>query len=279
MTTVEVFAPAKVNLTLHITGRRDDGYHLLDSLVAFASVGDRLTLRTGSALSLTVEGPEAAGVPGDGTNLVIRAAEAAGLRGGTLRLEKHLPSASGIGGGSADAAALLRAMGALSSDTALALGADVPMCLTAQTARVRGIGERIEARKLPQVAALLVNPRVAVATSAVFQGLDRRDNAPMSEPPAFSGVGDLVRWLKGQRNDLQDSALALAPVIGDALSALEACDGCGLARMSGSGATCFGLFIEELDAWKAADRLRNLHPGWWLAPCWLGDQSEAARPR
>ena len=301
MTTVSVFAPAKVNLTLHVTGRRDDGYHLLDSLVAFAPVGDRVTLRPGTALSLTVEGPEAAGVPADMGNLALRAAAlAAPGRGAALVLEKHLPAASGIGGGSSDAAAAFRGMLALAARDApaarpgampddaiepharalLALGADVPMCLCPAPQRARGIGERLERVDLPPVPAVLVNPRVSVATPAVFAALDRRDNPAMPDTlPDLADAPALIAFLATCRNDLQAPAISVAPVIAEVLDRLGATGGCGLARMSGSGATCFGLYETELAAQAALERLHRDHPGWWVAGGVLGDQSRAALPR
>ncbi len=299
MTTVEVFAPAKVNLTLHITGQRDDGYHLLDSLVVFAPVRDRLIIQDGNTLSLTVEGPEAAGVPADMNNLALRAAEiSADGRGASLVLEKRLPAASGIGGGSADAAAAFRGMlvrredlaaadWAMPDDAALrpfaehilSLGADVPMCLLCKPCRARGIGEKLEFVTLPRLPALLVNPRVPVPTGAVFGGLKRRDNAPMPERlPDFAKAGALIDWLSEQRNDLQAPAIAAAPIIGEVLQVLAALPGCRLSRMSGSGATCFAIF-DDIDSAQAAGKaLHASHPEWWIAGGELGDQSELAMP-
>ena len=300
MTTVEVFAPAKVNLTLHITGQRDDGYHLIDSLVVFGPVRDRLIIQDGKMLSLTVEGPEAAGVPADMSNLALRAAEIGSEgRGASLLLEKHLPAASGIGGGSADAAAALRGMlmrredlaaedWALPDDTALrpfaeqilSLGADVPMCLLSKPCRARGIGEKLEFVALPKLPALLVNPRVPVPTGAVFGGLQSRDNAPMTDHlPNFPDAGALIDWLAEQRNDLQKPAIAAAPVIGEVLDVLAVLPGSRLARMSGSGATCFALFDTTEAAMTAGDKLNAAHPNWWLAGGELGDQSRLAIPR
>ncbi len=300
MTAARVFAPAKINLTLHITGQRDDGYHLLDSLVTFAPVRDRLLIQAGNTLSLTVEGPEAAGVPADMKNLALQAAALVSEgEGAALVLEKYLPAASGIGGGSADAAAALRGMlmrgkelqaedwippteDALKPLAAeiLALGADVPMCLLSKPCRVRGIGEKLEFVTLPELPALLVNPRVPVPTGAVFAGLERRDNAPMPEVlPEFAGAGSLIDWLAGQRNDLEAPAMAAAPVIGAVLSALRDLPGCRLARMSGSGATCFALFESEDEAMNGGTVLSEAQPGWWLAGGLLGDQSGLAMPR
>ncbi|MEE4187389.1 MAG: 4-(cytidine 5'-diphospho)-2-C-methyl-D-erythritol kinase, partial [Roseobacter sp.] len=234
---VTVFAPAKVNLTLHVTGRRDDGYHLLDSLVAFADAGDSLFVQMGNTISVTTEGPEASAVPADMDNLVLKvAALFEEMPGASFLLTKNLPVSSGIGGGSADAAAAFRGLMTFWSggevdhalydpartpmaDALLRLGADIPMCLLSQTARVRGIGEQIApVRQLPLMDAVLVNPRRAVPTPAVFKALKHRDNAPMPEDlPRFGGFNDFVLWLGAQRNDLQQAAIALEPAIAQAL--------------------------------------------------------------
>lgn len=302
MTTVEVFAPAKINLSLHITGQREDGYHLLDSLVVFAAVGDRITITPGNTLSLTVEGPGAKGVPADMDNLALRGAMiAAAGHGATLVLEKNLPAASGIGGGSADAAAAFRGMlvfgneGETPAETTLAmpntivetsarellkLGADVPMCLMPKPLRAQGIGEKISFLNLPPLPAVLVNPRVAVPTPSVFKALGSRSNPPMPDPiPNVLTTSDLIAFLQGCRNDLEAPALSLAPQIGTVLKRLTQTDGCKLARMSGSGATCFGLFETEAEARAASENLWSDHPEWWVAGCVLGDQSNAASPR
>lgn len=298
MTTVNVFAPAKINLTLHVTGQRDDGYHLLDSLVTFASVGDRLELKSGNALSLTVEGPEAAGVPADMANLALQAAALVQNDGAALRLEKFLPPASGIGGGSADAAAAWRGMvwldeakmDALASapeetakqhrEALSSLGADVPMCLACKPMRARGIGDQLDVVPLPTLYAVLVNPRLPVSTPSVFTALTSKTNSPMpDEIPAFADAAALIDWLRGMRNDLEPPAVAVQPAIADVLGVLAAQDGCGLARMSGSGATCFGLFETEAEAKEAAGVLYHAHPDWWVVGCVLGDQFNAALPK
>jgi 4-diphosphocytidyl-2-C-methyl-D-erythritol kinase len=301
MTTVRVFAPAKINLTLHVTGRRPDGYHLLDSLVAFADVGDELVVSPGhgGGFTLTVRGPEAAGVPADASNLALRAAAIlAGERGAAIELVKTLPAASGIGGGSADAAAALRAMMALrglgraeigsgAGDAAfaaraaeiLALGADVPMCLVPRPLRARGIGERIDAVALPSVAAVLANPRVALPTAEVFRALERRDGAEMpARLPRFGDAAAMAGWLAGQRNDLESAAIRVQPQVATVLAALGATEGCLLARMSGSGATCFALYAGPGPAARAAARLRAERPGWWVAETVLGDQTARSAP-
>lgn len=285
MPPIEVFAPAKVNLALHVTGRRADGYHLLDSLVAFAPFGDHLTLVPAPVLSLTVTGPEGAGVPEGPENLVLRAASLLPCgQGAAITLDKRLPPASGIGGGSSDAAAMLRGLAllrgaSLPEDRGLELGADVPMCLDPRPARVRGIGEEITPVTLPPLPAVLVNPRVSVPTPAVFKALTARDNPPMAPIPGFASTTDCIDWLAGQRNDLETPAKAIAPGIAAALSALAALPGCRLARMSGSGATCFGLFATLTEAETALTHLRATRPDWWSACGALGDQRALSQAR
>lgn len=274
MSRIEVFAPAKVNLALHVTGRREDGYHLLDSLVAFAPLGDRIWLEPAQTASLTVTGPEAAGVPDGPGNLVLKAAA---LAQGTARitLEKSLPAASGIGGGSSDAAAALRglaAMGFPMPEALERLGADVPMCLVPQPSRARGIGEDLLPVTLPPLPAVLVNPRVEVPTPSVFRALACRDNPPLPKLPE-TGTEGFIDWLALQRNDLEPAALEIAPVIFTVLRVLRATPGCRLARMSGSGATCFALYGSEAEAEAALTRVRIAHPSWWSACGTLGDQS------
>lgn len=266
-------APAKLNLALHVTGRRADGYHLLDSLVVFCSVGDMVRLHdTPGAPPLTITGPFVGGLDTGPGNLVRRALALAGIDGVRATLEKRLPVASGIGGGSADAAAALRAAARLrggplpAPEAVLALGADVPVCLAGRPARLRGIGERLSpVPVLPPVWVVLANPGIAVATSGVFRALASRENPPLPEAlPAWPDAAALAAWLAGQRNDLEVPACALAPAIAGVRAALAATEGCLLARMSGSGATCFGLFAVATEAEAAARRLRSAHPGWWV---------------
>ena len=265
------FAPAKVNLTLHVTGQRADGYHLLDSLVVFADVGDRVSLRPDAALSLKITGPQAAALPVSDDNLVLRAAR---LMGGAaaITLDKVLPVASGIGGGSADAAACLRALAQLgralpTEAEVLRLGADVPVCLRGVPLRMQGVGEVLTALPpLPEAWLVLVNPGVGVATPAVFRGLARKDNPPMPELPPMAAAPALAAFLHQMRNDLEPAAQAVAPVIGAVKAALAAQPGCLLARMSGSGATCFGLFGSAGAAEAAARAVQSAEPGWWVAP-------------
>jgi 4-diphosphocytidyl-2-C-methyl-D-erythritol kinase len=269
-------APAKVNLYLHITGRRADGYHLLDSLVVFAGVGDVLEAAPSDTLSLRVEGPFAAGLADEPDNLVLRAARALAAVAGVpararLVLHKNLPVASGIGGGSADAAAAFRLLSRLwdlrldpsaMARPTLALGADVPVCLAGRAARMSGIGEQLAtAPRLPDCGILLVNPGVAVATADVFRIRRGPWSSPAPLPASWSDAASLAHHLRQLHNDLEPAAVALQPVIGNVLAALTEIPGCRLARMSGSGATCFGLFDTPEIAARAASQIR--HPGWW----------------
>jgi 4-diphosphocytidyl-2-C-methyl-D-erythritol kinase len=269
---VEAFAPAKVNLTLHVLGKRTDGYHLIDSLVVFAGVGDRIKVSDAPGLHLEIVGPMAADLPADDGNLVLRAARFLAARGALITLTKNLPIASGIGGGSADAAATFRALGELwrcelpSTADAASLGADVPVCLEPRSRRMSGIGEVLaEVPPLPPAWLVLANPRVSVATGAVFAALAARDRAPMPQVlPDFPDVESLAAFLADMRNDLEVPACRTAPVIASVLAALTDQTGCMLARMSGSGATCFGLFRAQADAERAARNLGVAQPGWWV---------------
>jgi 4-diphosphocytidyl-2-C-methyl-D-erythritol kinase len=265
--TADVFAPAKINLTLHVTGQRADGYHLLDSLVTFADFGDQLTLTATPQMALEVSGPFVEGVPADTRNLAWQAAELAGWTG-RITLEKNVPHGAGLGGGSADAAAVLRALGA--PEHAAFLGADVPVCLLPVAQRMRGIGERTEAVSgLPPLVAVLANPGVHVPTPRVFAALAQKTNPPMPEAiPSFEDARDFMLWLRDQRNDLQPAAIGLAPVIDDVLQAL-AVEGAMVTRMSGSGATCFALLEDAALAGDVAADLACRHPGWWVRACLL----------
>ncbi len=277
---------AKINLTLQITGRRPDGYHELNSLVVFAEVGDRLTFAPADdgAVTLGIEGPFASGLRDEPDNLVLRAAralaaEAAVETGAVLTLTKNLPVASGIGGGSADAAAALRGLARLwdlslpaerLEALALQLGADVPVCLRGVPVVMSGIGERLEpVPALPPLWFVLVNPGVALSTAEVFAGREG-DFAQAAEPllPPI-GLVALVDWLAARPNDLQAAACRLAPAVVEVLDALDDLSDCLLARMSGSGATCFGLFESEEAAQHAAEALALQHPHWWVAPALL----------
>lgn len=278
-------APAKINLTLHVTGRRSDGYHLLDSLVIFTETGDVLSARPAPHLTLDIEGPEAAGLPSGRDNLVWRAATMMGAESLSLTLQKNLPLASGIGGGSADAAACLRllsrATGKPLPDVAAlaALGADVPVCLTPRFTRMSGIGEQLEPLgSRPPFWLVLVNPRVEVSTPRVFRALSVAENPPMPRQlPDWPDAIALFDWLRRQRNDLEAPACALAPEISHVLKTLGATTGCALARMSGSGATCFGLYAGQAEAEQAARDLSIAQPYWWVrATSPLPDQESRA---
>jgi 4-diphosphocytidyl-2-C-methyl-D-erythritol kinase len=260
-------ARAKINLSLHVTGQRADGYHLLDSLVVFADLGDVITVAPAPDLSLRVIGPMAEGLTAGADNLVLRAAQAFQTpKGAAITLDKHLPLASGIGGGSADAAATLTALSRLWK-TVQALGADVAVCLLGRTTRMQGIGDILTpfTSPLPPTHLVLVNPGVALTTPSVFRALTRRDNAPLPKDlPRLHSVQELAAFLLMQRNDLEAPALRLAPETAMVKQALGAQHGCLLARMSGSGATCFGLFADPLTAAAAAAALGRANPDWWV---------------
>jgi 4-diphosphocytidyl-2-C-methyl-D-erythritol kinase len=246
-------AYAKLNLALHVRAREQGGYHRIETVFAFCADGDVLSAAPGDGLSLAVTGPFAEALAGEADNLVLRAARALGADDVALTLEKNLPVASGIGGGSADAAAALRLLGGDRDDLfeiAASLGADVPACLASRTARGEGRGDRlsfIEDARLAGIPVLLVNPRVALSTAAVFAAWDRKDRGPLSD------------WREG-RNDLEAPARRLVPEIGAVLDSLS---GATLARMSGSGATCFGLFDSEAARDQARARITAERPGWW----------------
>lgn len=275
-------ALAKINLALHVVGRRPDGYHDLDMLVAFANVGDTVTLERGNEDRFEIDGPIAHELSASTDNLVLGALR--GFRALTgqsqpvnIRLTKRLPIASGIGGGSADAAATLRGLCRLHghrvddpalATVALSLGADVPMCLGGRPGHILGVGEQIvpTAGSL-SLGLLLVNPRVAVSTPAVFRALEQRNNPPLPPLPSFEAVSDLAAFLAAEtRNDLEAPARNLAPAIADVLSAVAELPSIHLARMSGSGATCFGIFEDLKAAKSAGDRLAANYPGWWIEP-------------
>jgi 4-diphosphocytidyl-2-C-methyl-D-erythritol kinase len=282
-------APAKVNLTLRVLARRPDGYHEIESLVVFADFGDRLSFSRGGDLALTVGGPSAAAAGAGDDNLVRKAARAlaarrAGIVLGAFDLDKRLPVAAGLGGGSSDAAAALRlladASGIARDDPALyaaacATGADVPVCLDPRPRIMRGTGERLSAPfSLPRLPAVLVNPGVALPTKAVFAGWKASSAAatPLDEAALekIASTRELVQLVAEQRNDLEPPAIALQPSVADVLTALRECPGCLLARMSGSGATCFGLF-GSLDEATAAERTVSLsQPKWWVKATTFG---------
>ena len=283
-------APAKINLTLHIVGRRDDGWHELESLVVFTRSGDTLSIEPGAPLGLTVAGPTAAAAGNLEDNLVLRAARAlqsrvADLKVGAFQLLKRLPVAAGIGGGSSDAAAALRLLARLNGISlddprliaaAAETGADIPVCLGASARMMSGVGELLGPRlALPPLPALIVNPGVPLETRAVFKRMDLpagwRTTASAHPIVVDGATPDTVfSLLRRGRNDMEDAACVLAPVVSDVLAVLGAARGCRLARMSGSGATCFGLFTDCRATARAKAAIRKAHPGWWVKSTMLG---------
>lgn len=264
-------ARAKINLALHVLGRRSDGYHELDSIVAFADVGDHLTFTEAGRFDIEASGPFAKQLPLPEENIVYRAWEAVsamarGIKPVRVSIEKNLPVSAGIGGGSANAAAAVRALLAMNglqptaaelNDLALSLGADVPVCIGSISSRMRGIGDRIDSLpNFPILHALLVNPNVAVPTPQIFAALGLAKGASFGSPVTGK---DIALW----RNDMTSAAVSLAPAIADVLQALNGQSNLITARMSGSGATCFGIFESAKAAETAAQRLAR--PGWWCA--------------
>ncbi|WP_439153988.1 4-(cytidine 5'-diphospho)-2-C-methyl-D-erythritol kinase [Yoonia sp.] len=281
MATIKGTAPAKVNLTLHVTGQREDGYHLLDSLVVFADVADRLGATIAPDLRLQVTGPFAMGVPTDDSNLVMRAAkalqQARGVKlGAALTLEKHLPHAAGIGSGSSDAAITLTMLADLwgvvplphDAPEVLALGADLPVCLRAPNPmRMSGIGDVLSpVAGLPDCALVLVRPPVAVPTQSVFKALSDKSGTPMEPLPKGLDFEGFSHWLAGQRNDLLAPASSIAPDVSAAIARLKAQPGVTVAGMSGSGATCFGLVRDMATARQVAKVVQVSQMNWWVAP-------------
>jgi 4-diphosphocytidyl-2-C-methyl-D-erythritol kinase len=279
-------APAKINLTLRVLGRRKDGYHELESLVVFADLADTLTLQPGGTAALDVCGPFAAASGPVADNLVLKALAALrqrvdGLQAGRFLLEKRIPVAAGIGGGSADAAAALRLLARVNgiapdnprlATAALMVGADVPVCLEARPRIMRGLGERLSAPlDLPSLPAVLVNPGVPLATRAVFAKFVRAPGGPDSLGDVPRGFDALIEFLHRHGNDLTDAAIACVPAIADVLDALRVLPGVRLARMSGSGPTCFALFGSRDEASAAAQRLTAAHKDWWIAPANLAN--------
>lgn len=278
MPPVSVEAWAKVNLYLHVTGKRPDGYHSLDSLVVFAGIGDTIRVEEADDLSLSVDGPTAALLDGPGGNIVLDAAQSLAQTAhvparARIHLTKRLPVAAGIGGGSADAAAALVALSRLWGVTlpparlhalALALGADVPVCLRRRPTRMGGIGDNLtEVPPLPAVWLVLVNPMIGLSTPAVFKARQGcfSDPQPLESSPA--DAGQLAAMLARRGNDLTDAAISLVPDIAEVLRVLQATPDCLLARMSGSGATCFGLFAHQAQAAAAAAAIAAVHGQWW----------------
>lgn len=271
---INELARAKVNLCLHVTGQRADGYHLLDSIVVFADIGDRISVVPGDDFSLTIIGPFARGLSAGEDNLVLKAARlfSKSCKGAAITLTKNLPVASGIGGGSADAAATLRAMSRMTAtllptDAGLSLGADVPVCLRSTSCRMQGVGEKITPiPNIPELVAVLVCPKAGVATSSVFNAIECKKNPAVS---AWSDDQDICAYLQQQRNDLQAPSVAMGKEIGLCLKQIKDL-GASFVRMSGSGATCFGIFDCPRSAQNAARALSGKYPDWWVKPCILG---------
>lgn len=265
-------ARAKINLALHVTGRQADGFHLLDSIVCFADFGDELSVEPADTLSLTITGPMAKSLPSGQDNLVLRAANLMETgQGAALTLIKNLPIASGIGGGSSDAAATLHLLAELwqsplpSPADLLKLGADIPVCLAGKPSRMRGIGEEVSPIKnFPGFDMVLVNPSISVPTPTVFAALDNRQNPSLDPQPTSNDPQTWLEYLSGQRNDLERPAQQIEPAIKTVLNSLQQLESCALARMSGSGATCFGLFQSTQEAADAALTIKAAHPDWWV---------------
>ena len=279
---------AKVNLTLRVNGRRGDGYHDLESVVAFADCADRLTLTPGADLDLQMSGPLAQACGETSDNLVLKAARllgerVPGMKAGSFALDKVLPVAAGIGGGSADAAAALRLLArlnGLSTDdprivqVAQLTGADVPVCVASRACVMTGVGESLQPLALPKMPCVMVNPCVPVATKDVFAALGLRNGQLLvgatdvllqdSWPEEGASLEDWVEALAAGSNDLEQPAIRIQTVIGDVIAALSATNGAWLTRMSGSGATCFAIYENTAEAGRAAEKIRREHPGWWV---------------
>ena len=282
-------ACAKVNLILRVNGRRSDGYHDLESVVAFADCADQLTLTPGSDLDLKMSGPLAQACGDTSDNLVLKAARllaerVPGMKAGSFSLDKVLPVAAGIGGGSADAAAALRLLAQLNGlafddpriiEVAQLTGADVPVCVNSRSCVMTGVGETLQPLSLPKIPCVMVNPGVPVATKDVFKALGLRNGELLvgatdvllrdrSWPDEEASLEDWVEALAASSNDLEAPAMRVQPVISEVISALNATNGAWLARMSGSGATCFAIYENTAEAGRAAEKLRRDHPGWWV---------------
>ena len=282
-----LIAPAKLNLCLHITGKRMDGYHTLESLVAFTELGDTLEITPAQTLTLNVTGPfaEALHISED-QNLVMKAASMLRLRtganiGARMVLHKQLPVGSGLGGGSADAAAALCGLHRfwrvdydenVLHTIAVKLGSDVPACLASHPAWVCGAGEQVKPlAAFPKAWVVLVNPRQPLLTVDVYRGFKGNFSAPGAMPERFSSVENLVEAIGAKRNDLQEPATLLMPVINDMLAAISATRGCLLSRMSGSGPTCFGIYADEAEAQQSAHGLQQTYSNWWCVATGLHD--------
>ena len=278
-------APAKINLYLNITGQRINDYHELDSLIAFASHGDQIVVKKCDHFRLEASGPFSETLPPSNENLVIKAAKELAMgtnyeSGACIKLIKNLPVSSGIGGGSADAAATLRALNELWETNlqnkdlmimALRLGADVPVCLLSKTARISGIGDKVSrVSGLPKCGILLVNPGIPISTVNVFQ-LRQGDFSNQVQIPKMENREALFDFLSHQKNDLQDAAIKIAPKIKEVLKILTDDPNCRLARLSGSGGTCFGLYEDEPTALFAAESMSGYFSDWWIQPTRITD--------
>jgi 4-diphosphocytidyl-2-C-methyl-D-erythritol kinase len=294
MTSLRITAPAKLNLSLHITGKRPDGYHTLESLVAFTEFGDTLEIMPADTLTLAVTGPFADALHiSDEQNLVMKAASMLRLRtgctaGARLVLHKQIPVSAGLGGGSSDAAAALRGLyrfwridndhdeGVL-HHIARKIGSDVPACLVRQTAWVRGAGEEVSPlTSFPEASIVLVKPAEELLTADIYRSFSGNFTPRGTMPNALPDVNSLVQAIQPKRNDLQSPAMTLLPIINDVLSAIGATRGCLLARMSGSGPTCFGIYATPHDAQHAAQGLNHTYSSWWCTATRLHDWRHAA---
>ena len=279
MQNISVFAPAKINLYLHLTAKRDDNYHLIESLIVFANYGDKITVTPAEKFRLQINGQFAPYIKPNNDNLVIKAAmllaKASGIKAtGNITLTKNLPIASGIGGGSADAAAALLALRKLwdipisnedMSNLAIKLGADVPICLQGTASIVTGVGEKISpAPILPKFWLVLVNPNLLVSTAEVFAAYQDKFSIPQPINTQPKNLEELISLLSNRGNDLTGASISIAPVIKEIIEALEATQNTVLSRLSGSGATCFAIFKTKFDAEAAAKKLTHKYPQWWV---------------
>ena len=274
--TIAGVANAKINLTLHVTGKLPNGFHEIDSLVVFTSFGDTLELEPAEGFSLSTQGPYSKALPHPSENIILSALRLLEERGTGFRinLEKSIPVSAGLGGGSVNAALALRLASdylkyPLPADTRkiTSIGSDLPVCLTGKPSMVSGLGEKIAVLgSFPEFPLLLVNPNKPVQTQDVYKGLTKVNNSSQTPFPALGNKNDIISWIREQRNDLEPPALQLCPEIKDILSRLQDQEGCLVARMSGSGGTCFGIFQTAEQVSVAAKAIKQLEPGWWVQP-------------
>ena len=268
---MHVRSPAKVNLALKVLGRQPDGFHRISSLVGFTEFGDEIAVRRSNGNSLLVHGPFADAIPHDDENLVLKALGLiAGDHGFIINLVKHIPVAAGLGGGSSNAATAIRLASKLTgaglpgTEQVSRLGTDIPVCLIGKPAMIGGLGEIVRPlQKSPQLYMLLVNPMVQLSTGLVYQQLGQYSRNPLEDPPSGCDPGQYIDWLGRQKNDLEKPAMDILPVIGDVLDSIRETSGCLLARMSGSGATCFGLYASSSEADHARKAILSERRGWW----------------